>query len=298
MPFSEGLPYKLPGRELGDEELFQILEEEIMTPADYERILDVGYGRWYMDYLVALQPDLPAGRRGRAIVTWQFIRMALRIRGNARRLAKRGVTPAFSAGCYPPFDYFSLARSMERFSLDLYEVPELVQRASDAAIEPTVATTLQTLMLTRGTRVSIYPMRSSATFISPKMFEERVLEQLKRLVEAFTAKGLTPLLHCDGNWGPMLHLLRELPRASCILELDNDTDIFEAKEVLGDWMCLKGNVPAVMLAFGEPGEVEAYCQRLISEVGHDGGFILSSGCEVPLNAKLENVEAMLRVGRA
>jgi len=35
VPFSEGMKHKLPGRELGDDELFQIIEEEIMTPADY-----------------------------------------------------------------------------------------------------------------------------------------------------------------------------------------------------------------------------------------------------------------------
>jgi hypothetical protein len=34
VPFSEGMRHKLPGRDLGDDELFQIIEEEIMTPAD------------------------------------------------------------------------------------------------------------------------------------------------------------------------------------------------------------------------------------------------------------------------
>jgi uroporphyrinogen decarboxylase len=297
VPFSEGMKHKLPGRELGDDELFQIIEDEVMTPADYDRILAEGYGRWSMDYLVALQPKLPAGRRGRAILTYQFIRMALRIRGNAGRLTKRGIVPAFYSGGYPPFDFFSLSRSFAKFSEDLYDCPELLAKACDASVDPILAAMMQPLMVNRGRRVCIYPMRSSATFISPKMFEERALGHLVHMVEFFRAKGITPILHCDANWTPMLPLLREIPAATCILELDEDTDIVKAKEVLGDRMCLKGNVSAVLLAFGETAEVEARCEELIRAVGNGGGFILGSGCEVPLNAKAQNVAAMIRVAR-
>lgn len=72
------------------------------------------------------------------------------------------------------------------------------------------------------------------------------------------------------------------------------TDIFKAKEILGDWLCLKGDVPATLLAQGEPDQVSEYCQNLIRNIGSDSGFILSSGCEVPLDAKPENVTAIIQ----
>ena len=253
VPFSEGMRHKLPGRELGDDELFQIIEEEVMTP---RRLRAPARGRLrpLVDGLLRRPAARPPRRAGGAgpIVTYQFIRMALRIRGNAGRLTRRGILPAFYGGGYPPFDFFSLARSFPRFSEDLYDMPELVREGCEASVDPILATMMQPLMVTRGKRVCIYPMRSSATFISPRMFEERALGQLVRMVEFFVGKGITPILHCDANWTPLLHYFREMPRASCILELDNDTDIFKAKEILGDWMCLKGNVAPVLLAFGEP----------------------------------------------
>lgn len=126
------------------------------------------------------------------------------------------------------------------------------------------------------------------------MFEHFVLPSLKQMVDSFLKAGIVSILHCDGNWVPMLPYLRELPRTSCVVELDGMTDIFKAKEILGDWLCLKGDVPAALLAQGEADQVADYCQKLISNVGLDGGFILSSGCEVPLDAKPQNVAALIR----
>ena len=76
------------------------------------------------------------------------------------------------------------------------------------------------------------------------------------------------------------------------MELDGDSDIFAAKKALGDHCCIMGDVPAYLLAFRGKDEVLAYCRRLISEVGRDGGFILSSGCSIPVNARVENVAAL------
>jgi len=98
----------------------------------------------------------------------------------------------------------------------------------------------------------------------------------------------------DNDWTPLFGFFADWPRGKCVVNLDGTSDIFKAKEILGDVMCIMGDVPASLLKLGEPDEVDAYCRRLIDEVGAGGGFILSSGCDVPIDARPENVQAMIQ----
>jgi uroporphyrinogen-III decarboxylase len=70
--------------------------------------------------------------------------------------------------------------------------------------------------------------------------------------------------------------------------------MFRAKQVLGDVVCLRGNVPVSLLNVGTPDEVTAYCRRLIEGVGKSGGFILDAAIGIPDEAKPANVKAMYR----
>jgi hypothetical protein len=295
---SQLLPVLLPGEELEPDAQFQYAEREVMTRGDYDFILRKGYRAWFMDYLPRIRPDISPGPLGRLLTVWGFMQQGLRIRRNVNYWKRKMGLPAmFYGACYPAFDLFSLARSLVPFFRDLFECAEIVAQAIEAATPEIISMAKIPLRVTGGRRVCIYPMRSSASFISPQMFARFVLPSLKQMVASFLQAGVISVLHCDGNWTPMLPYLRELPRASCVVELDGVTDIFKAKEVLGDWLCLKGDVPAALLAQGEPDQVSDYCQDLVRQIGSDGGFILSSGCEVPLDAKPENVAALIRAVR-
>jgi uroporphyrinogen-III decarboxylase len=127
---------------------------------------------------------------------------------------------------------------------------------------------------------------------SPEMWNRFVWPYFRQLVYAVTHAGLIALLHLDSDWTRELKRFRELPKARCIMALDGETDIFKAKETLGDHMCLMGDVPAAMLYLDSPDQVYNYSNRLIRELGPQG-FILQSGCDIPANASLENVRAMV-----
>ena len=119
----------------------------------------------------------------------------------------------------------------------------------------------------------------------------------KRLVNEVADRGLIPILHMDADWTRDLEYFKELPGGRCILATDGATDLFKAREILGGHMCLMGDVPATMLTLGSPDEVYAYSTKLIRELGPEG-FILQSGCDIPYDAKLENVQAMVRAYEA
>jgi uroporphyrinogen-III decarboxylase len=71
------------------------------------------------------------------------------------------------------------------------------------------------------------------------------------------------------------------------------TDMREAKKILGDRVCLFGNVLASLLVYGKTTEVEEYCRKLIKDCTEGGGFILATECETPWDSKCENARAMI-----
>jgi uroporphyrinogen-III decarboxylase len=127
--------------------------------------------------------------------------------------------------------------------------------------------------------------------LNPEMFERFAWKYMEEIGNLVLDAGVIPLFHLDSNWDLGLHYFKRFPRGKCILELYGQTDIFRAKEIIGDHCCLMGDVPATMTAFGKVDDVKDYCAKLIREVGPKG-FILSSGCDAPYNAKLENMQAM------
>jgi len=134
--------------------------------------------------------------------------------------------------------------------------------------------------------------RTAPCMISPQMWDRFVWPYFTRIVNEVVDEGLIAILHLDSNWTRELKRFRQLPEKKMIMALDGDTDIFAAKKILGDHLCIMGDVPPGLLAFGTKDEVSLYCRKLVNTLGAEG-FILHSGCDIPTNAKLENIQAML-----
>jgi hypothetical protein len=290
------MPLKVPGRELPPDELWQFDEREVMTADDYDFIIENGWMPFWGMMFQRVRPHIPPQDIPVHMQAW--IEQAMR---DTHKWESKDILSFTGVATVPPLEVFSMARSIKEFSLDLYRRPDKVQAAMDRIFDDLLAAAMGGLIATAqntkwGYRTGFFAS-TRATFLSPKQFERFAWPYIKKGVLAYVDAGLTPLLHFDSNWTPYLHYFRELPKGKVVLELDSQTDIFKAKEILGDHLCLMGDMPAQLLSLGTPDEVRAYAMRLIDVVGKGGGFILSTGCDCPIDAKPENVRAMLEVGK-
>jgi uroporphyrinogen decarboxylase len=285
-----GLPARLPGRDLDKNAQYQFIEKPNMTHDDYRFIIKNGWDAWYNSYLMRIQnPPI----KGNFNLILRFINMGSNTGKNIKHFTKTGMVPIYETAMAPAFDILSMVRSMEEYLMDLYEEGGLVQDVLRRATPAINKLTLTNIKRAKGTRAGNFAMRTSCSFLSPAVFEEFAWPYLKQTIEEFWKAGITTVLHADGNWLPLIKYFRELPKGCVHFELDGVTNIYQAHAILDGWQSIRGDVSATMLAYGKPDEVSAYCEKLITEIGLKGGFMLGSGCEVPLNAKLENVMAMI-----
>ena len=90
--------------------------------------------------------------------------------------------------------------------------------------------------------------------MSLPQFERFYWPQYKALIEGLADAGIRPTVGYEGRWDQRLHYLTELPKGKHAGWFDR-TDIFKAKEVVGDIMCICGGMPDSLLQGGAPEQV-------------------------------------------
>jgi len=230
-------------------------------------------------------PQVDARRAGRLPVLLKAIRYCVEEVGG----------DVFVSCCYPaPFSTAAALRGTALFARDLYKSPDMahvllrksLQLAQDFAEAVTEA---------GGIPVLVDPV-ASGSVISRQAFQEFALPYIARTFERIGALGAPPILHICGRTSGIIDLMAQ--SGAVALSIDQIA-LREAKAKVGDKVCLMGNVrPAETLLQGTPDAVRAEAAGCLQECkDNPRGFILASGCEVPIETPPENVMALLEVAR-
>jgi uroporphyrinogen-III decarboxylase len=287
-----GFAVKVPGIDLPDTYQIQFDEQEYMKIEDYKTVADIGWRRFvkqdYLYRITDMEPkDLDAATR-------QFWKIAGRA---SYKWMKREVGLMLSVSYFHPFFTLSLNRSLIKFTEDLYYRPEMVEAAIDTMTDDIISAGISRVKKLGYKFIFMPEERAEGAIYPLKIFERFWWPYTKRIVEAWHAEGIRTWFHLDQCWDLNLPYFRELPKSSCIIDLDGLTDIFAAKDLLKNHLCIMSDVNASLFSLGTPKQVEDYCKKIIDKLGVDGGHILGSGCEVPPNCKPENFKAFIETGK-
>lgn len=269
------------------EDTHQFREGNYLGPKIYDSLIQTHPFLWMRKLIAQKHPDFQ-GLSGLLNVAKTFHEM----RTQNQLLKSLGLNPATGFTAFPFFEYASLGRGHDAFIYDIVDGNQ--EKIKKAGKRYTKFITDFSIALSRyiGTPRILIGLARCGPGVSPQYFEEFALPDLEHMINRYVASGITPVLHCDSNWTSRLDYFKRFPARKCILELDGTTDIRKAKEIIGDRMAIMGDVPADILARGSYQDNFNYCRNLIRDIGYNGGFILSSGCSVPSDAKPENVRAM------
>ena len=135
-------------------------------------------------------------------------------------------------------------------------------------------------------------------FMSPKLFGEFELENLKKIVRIGRKYGIPVLKHSDGNLYPILDDIID-SGINCLHPIEpNVMDLADVKKKYGHKICLAGNVDCkYVLPFGSEEDVRRDVRRCIDAAGEGGGFILASSNSLHANVKPENILIMVDEAR-
>jgi Uroporphyrinogen-III decarboxylase len=219
------------------------------------------------------------------------LQLAQYARKFSEKMKEAGFPTQTGSICQAPFDTLGdYLRGTRGLMLDMYRRPDKVLKVCEKLLDFMLENAVNGAKATGNPRVFIPIHKGIDGFMSEEQFKKFFWPTLRELFVKLIENGLTPCPLWEGNCTSRLEIIKDIPAGKAMYAFES-TDIFKAKKILGDSVCIRGNVPISIMATGTPDDVRACCKKLIDEVGRDGGYIMDTSTGLD-DAKLENVKAM------
>ncbi len=189
-----------------------------------------------------------------------------------------GFPPAMGGITLAPFDTVAdMLRGTYGTVMDMYRQPEKLLEALEVITQRSIESAVNMASFSLSPMVFIPMHKGEDSFMSVKQFEKFYWPTFRKLLLGLVNEGCVPMMVIDGSYNEArLKIIRDLPRASVVWTMEK-TDMFKAKEILGESACIAGNVLAAQLYTQTPQAIKEYCRKLIEVCAPGGGYILSLG---------------------
>jgi len=183
----------------------------------------------------------------------------------------------------------NLLKWMIKYPKKVHTLMEIVSESNNRYIEEVAKL---------GISISFADPVSSTSLISPKQFREFSLPALQKNINKIKEKTSSyPGIHICGKsrdiWEDVMNT------GISNFSIDNIEDIEEAKNVMGDKVVITGNVPPVDVIYAGTKEdiFKSVKQCIRKGYNSEKGYILSTGCQIPMHTPMKNIEAFMDAGK-
>lgn len=223
----------------------------------------------------ALQvPPVGAGRTGECIKG---------IREAAERITDRPVL----AGIIGPYSLAGRLLDMTEIMCLCYEEPEMVETVLEKA---TAFLCEYAKAFKEAGANGIVMAEPAAGLLSPNLIEEFSNPYVQKIREAVEDDYFLVMYHNCGNITPIMNKIKDIDALG--YSVGNAIDVEDALKALPEDRMVIGNIdPAGVIRNSTPDVVKAETLKLMERCCKYNNFVIASGCDIPPQAPLANIDA-------
>jgi len=326
-PVLESLGYqqlKLPGRGVPSHHIYQFVDKEYVEAEEfYEGFLDdpsdfmlrtylprvcsildplkslPPFSTWFGYYIAILTnvayfglPQVTGAFESLLKAGAEALRWANKLSDEAMEIKAMGYPSTSGGSCAAPFDIIGdWFRGTRGAMLDMFRMPDELIKATEKLVPILIRMGVEQATKNGNPMVGLMLHKGAEGFMSLDHYRKFYWPSLRAVMIGLIDQGCVPMPLFEGDYTSRLEVIKDIPRGKAIYWFEK-VDIAKAKEILGDTVCFRGNVPVSLLHAGSPKQVKDYVKTLIDIVGRDGGLMVDCGVWFD-EAKHENVKAMV-----
>ena len=210
------------------------------------------------------------------------------------KLKAKGVRKPVYGGMIGPFSLAGRLMDVTEVMFLMMDEPDMVKIVLEKATEFLIS--YGRAIKTAGAD-GLFMAEPLAGVVSPDGLAEFSAPYVKRIVAALQDEKFPVIYHnCGTNVVKAAETIFAQGAAGC--HFGNAINLKEMLEKAPEDVLVMGNVdPVNVLARGDAASIRAACAALEAECGSFPNFVLSSGCDIPIAAPWENLEALFSVAR-
>jgi uroporphyrinogen decarboxylase len=209
-----------------------------------------------------------------------FLELCERVSSKVRK------TAAIGLGHSGPWNLAMHLRGAEPLLIDTVTDPEFVHELMKFTTE--VVRIVGDALIAAGFTPSLGEAAASCSLISPKIYKDFIKPYHKKLCDYFKSKRAFMALHICGEIDPIMEDV--IDTGISFISLDAPSSLKKLMERAAGKIVIMGNIPTNLFSSGTHAEMETAIRNCIDTAAEASGYILASGCEIPLESTEDRID--------